>query len=115
MDNVQFTRRDIDELADKLDSVARELSKRERELLLAIFATAAAQAGNGPDTSTGTLPAAEVSGSPAKGAAPIGQNPADLRHQLLNAFMPGPPPSVSWTIKVTPPPDPFRGPPPDQQ
>ena len=110
MDNLQFTRNEIMRLADKLDSVAHEFTETEREVLLAIFATAAAQAGNGPDKTIGTLPAAEVGGSPAKGAAPIGENPAGLRDQLLNAYLPGPPPSISWSIKVTPPPAPVRAP-----
>lgn len=98
MADLEFTREDIDELAGKLNSVARELSSKERHLLLAIFAIAADQAGNGPDTTTGTLPTAEIQ----KPSAEM-RRPEDLREQLLTAYVPGPPPAASWSTKVTPP------------
>jgi hypothetical protein len=71
MTNVPFSRQVIEELADKLDSLQSQLSDRERELLLAIFSAARDRVR--PDH-------AEV-------GTEVTQ--ADLRGQLLNAFIPG--------------------------
>ncbi len=68
----QFTRREIEGLADKLDPIQSQLTERERELLLAIFSAAR----------DGVRPA--PAGAPETAAAT-----ADLREQLLNAFIPG--------------------------
>ncbi len=103
MADLEFTREDIEELTGKLNSVAGRHSATERDLLLAIFATAATRAGNGPDTTTGTLPTARVNDNREKA-----HRPEDLRDQLLKAYIPGPPPSVSWWTKVTPPPAPYE-------
>jgi hypothetical protein len=110
MADLEFSWKEFKELTDKLSMVASELPASQWALLLAIFATAADRAESGPDKTTGTLPAVEVSDHPAKIAAPRGDSPADLRDQLLHAFIPGPPPSIPWGIKITPPPEPVRPP-----
>jgi hypothetical protein len=110
MADLEFSWKEFKGLTDKVSQVAPELSASQWNLLLAIFAAAADRAESSPDKMSGTLPAAEVSDHPAKAEDPGGKNSADLRDQLLHAYMPGPPPSLSWGIKITPPPEPIRAP-----
>jgi hypothetical protein len=110
MADLQFSWKDVNELTRRLSSVAHELSEAEWALLLAIFATAADRVESGPDKAIGTLPAAEISDGPQQIESPRRQNSADLRDQLLHAYIPGPPPSVPLAIKITPPPEPLRAP-----
>jgi hypothetical protein len=113
MADLQFSWKDVNELTRRLSSVAHELSEAEWALLLAIFAIAAGQVESAPDKASGTLPAAEISDSPQQAESPRRQNSADLVNQLLHAYIPGPPPSIPWAIKITPPPEPIRGPEPN--
>jgi hypothetical protein len=110
MADLEFSWREFKELTDKVSTVAHELSKSQWSLLLAIFAAAADRAESGPDKTTGTLPAVEISDHPTKIEAPRDHSSADLLDQLLHAYMPGPPPSIPWDIKITPPPEPIRPP-----
>lgn len=69
MSDLQFSRAEIEDLARKLGSLQAELSERERQLLVAIFAAARIEVRSISDDS---------------GGAAV----ADLRRQLLEAFIP---------------------------
>ncbi len=73
MPKLDFTREEIEELAQKLDSLQSQLSDRDRLLLLAIFAAASNQVWNKEE----------------KGLGATEPTLADLRKELLNAFLPG--------------------------
>jgi hypothetical protein len=72
MTELEFSRGDIEDLAQKLDSFRSQLSEREQKLLLAIFWAASDKVRHSPadepDTTEVTI--------------------TDLREQLLNAFIP---------------------------
>ena len=67
MGELEFTRAEVENLAQKLDSPQLQLSAKEKALLLAIF-SAASNRVRPADTARPTL--------------------ADLRDELLNAFIP---------------------------
>jgi hypothetical protein len=108
MAELQFSWNDVSELTRRLSLIAHELSESEWALLLAIFATSADRVESGPVKGQGTLPAAEISDAPHEIASPRSEHSAQLRDQLLRAYVPGSPPSVSWSIKITPPPTPVH-------
>jgi hypothetical protein len=116
-DIVEFSRREIERLTQKLHAKATGLDRRERELLLAIFSAASAHV------------------APHKPAQAHGlEEPslADLKDQLLNAFIPGgddkfiivcrigvnpfppPPPPPQPSPSPPPPLSPSPPPPPDE-
>ncbi|MBV9203983.1 MAG: hypothetical protein JO037_00965 [Actinobacteria bacterium] len=113
MANLEFSRQEIESLARKLSEVMRDLSERETELLLAIFAAAAERATPVGLGGGAALPAFEIRIPPGEGRD---EALTDLRAQLLNAYVPGNEPSTISTFKVVgtpigwPPPPP---PPPD--
>lgn len=73
MSELQFSRTEIEGLAQKLDSPQSQLSEREKQLLLAIFSAARDQVrSSGPETS---------------GEAEV--TLTNLRERLLNSFIPG--------------------------
>jgi hypothetical protein len=72
MSDLQFSRAEIESLAQKLDSMQEQLSEREKQLLLAIFAAA----GN------------HVRSSKPKDSGGADITLADLLGQLLIAFSP---------------------------
>jgi hypothetical protein len=72
MAEMEFSRREAEDLARKLDSPQLQLSERERELLLAIFWTAGNQVGRNEEKSSGQTETLQ-----------------SLREELLNAFIPG--------------------------
>jgi hypothetical protein len=73
MAELEFTRRQVEDLARKLDSPESQLSERERALLLAIFSAASIQ----------------VRPSGAEGSGRTEATLANLREELVNAFIPG--------------------------
>jgi hypothetical protein len=73
MAELEFTRREVEDLARKLDSPQSQLSERERVLLLAIFSAASSRVRRGGAESTGQAEAAL----------------ANFREGLVNAFIPG--------------------------
>jgi hypothetical protein len=73
MNDLEFSRSDIVDLATKLDSLKTQLSDNERKLLLAIFSAASSQVWQLGST------AAAVPGEPTL---------TDLREQLIKAFIP---------------------------
>lgn len=72
MSDLQFSRAEIEGLAQKLDSLQAQFSEREKQLLLAIFAAA----GN------------QVRSSDPEDSAGADITLTDLREQLLIAFTP---------------------------
>jgi hypothetical protein len=103
MAELHFSWRDISELTKRLSSVAHELTEVEWALLLAIFAAAAERVESGEGEANGTLPAARISDYPHRIESPRHLDPAELRNQLLHAYIPGSPVSVYWAHKITPP------------
>ena len=88
MDKVPFSQADINGLAEQLSTLT-SLTDPQRKLLLAIFAAAADRAT--PTTTPGeaTLPAAEIKPQTSGPGAGTPVDPADLKQQLLNAYIPG--------------------------
>jgi hypothetical protein len=74
MTAVQFSRQEIEDLAQKLDSLSPELSPHERQVLVAIFSSASVR----------------VASMPPARLAPPEVTVASLREQLLDAFVPDP-------------------------
>ena len=72
MSDLEFSRRDAEDLARKLDSAELRLSDKERVLLLAIFSAASGQVRRGD----------------VEGADPGEPTLTDLREQLVKAFVP---------------------------
>jgi hypothetical protein len=70
---LEFSRSDVESLAQKLDTLKPQLSGQQQALLVAIFAAAADQVR--PAGSSGSADITEL-------------NLADLRDQLLNSFAP---------------------------
>jgi hypothetical protein len=88
MADVEFTRKDIEDLARKLSTLQPFLSDQERQLLLAIFATAADHAeSTGPGGAS--LPAASIRGQEADAGAADQVTAEGLQQQLLSAYVPG--------------------------
>jgi len=73
MAELEFSRREVEELARKLDSPQLQLSERERVLLLAVFSVASNQVRHSDTESSGRTEATL----------------ANLREELVNAFIPG--------------------------
>ena len=85
--DLHFTLAQVTSLAEKLSKV-QGLSTEERDLLLAIFAAAAARAKViNEKAGTSTLPEAEVSSQASKPSDDV--TPEILQSQLLNAYIPG--------------------------
>jgi hypothetical protein len=74
MPHVEFSRQEIDDLAEKLGPVTAQLDPREQTLLLAIFAIA------GHHVTIHFPPDGSDDGKQAAG---------DFKEQILNAFIPG--------------------------
>lgn len=88
MANLEFSQKDIEDLARKLSTLQPFLSDQERALLLAIFAAAAGSAKPfGP--SGATLPKAGIAGQAAVAGTAAPVTAADLQQQLLGAYVPG--------------------------
>lgn len=110
MASLTFTQREIDELTERIGSLASGLSESQRRLLLAIFAAGLGEVQGSPENKSETLPAPEVSGGPqqvqdppAKVQDPPAVDAAKLRDQLRQSFVPGgPPPPRPLVIRVTP-------------
>jgi hypothetical protein len=74
MENFEFSRQEIEDLAGQLDALGTQLTERERILLLAIFSAAGQHV---------------AIHAPPKGSGDTEQTLADLKEQILNAFIPG--------------------------
>jgi hypothetical protein len=86
MDDLEFSRQDIENLTQKLSTL--ELTEQERELLLAIFAAAADRARpSGPGEAT-LPPASSARAGEAEAATDEQETLADLQQQLLDAYTP---------------------------
>jgi hypothetical protein len=104
-----FTHRDVEELTLALSKMAvhNHLPREQRDLLLSIFAAAKGHVEVGEDDTKGTISGAGVKrGGVIEG--PEGKEVEALRNQLLNAYMPGGPPTGGSQAMVSPP----KGPPP---
>jgi hypothetical protein len=87
MPELQFNRKDIEDLTRKVGTLAPYLSDEERALLLAIFAAASTHAA--PRTRAATLPTADTE-RPDRGAeTPREATFGDLQRQLLDAYVAG--------------------------
>jgi hypothetical protein len=85
----EFNLNDVKSLAGKLSAAKLNLSEQERQLLLAIFAAAAARAVvTDLKATTSTLPQAAIMVQ-AAGAGGPNVNLEELQNQLLNAYIPG--------------------------
>jgi hypothetical protein len=73
MAELEFTRTEVEDLAQKLDAPQSQLTRRERALVLAIFSAARNL----------------VRPSGAEGSVAIDATLANLREELVNAFIPG--------------------------
>jgi hypothetical protein len=74
MTEFMFNRRDIESLAEKLDTLGPQLSEHEQKLLVAIFSAAAERTREaGPQGTAGTTAGIELT---------------QLREQLVNSFLP---------------------------
>jgi hypothetical protein len=82
MTKLEFTRRDVENLAEKLGSPQLGLSERERVLLLAIFSAASDR----------------VRRADVEGYGKVELTLADLREQLVRAFIPGD--STDYSLEV---------------
>ncbi len=96
MAGVYFSREEIRGLAGKVARIGDLLSPKERTLLLAIFAAAAASAEPAAGDHGPSLPIPEVprqEGEPGTGEQGSGDDEetelGDLQTQLLNAYIPG--------------------------
>jgi hypothetical protein len=91
MADMEFTQQDIQNLTRKLATLDPYFSDRERDLLLAIFATAAERAKPYGSQHGGTLPQAVSSVPPPGHGAGTGQQASlpRLQQQLLSAYVPG--------------------------
>lgn len=80
MADLEFNRREIEDLARKLSTLESSLTVQERALLLAIFAAAADRANQ---TGPGVAALPQASGTDEEATL------ADLQQQLLSAHTPG--------------------------
>jgi hypothetical protein len=113
MADLQFSRQEIADLAQKLTTIASDLSERETSLLVAIFAAAADRATPAGPGGGATLPRYEIRIWPGEAGYEEGVNLLDLKQELLNAFIPGNDFNFFVTGKVVgPPPPKVVGPPP---
>jgi hypothetical protein len=89
MDDLEFNRQDIENLAQKVASLWPTLSERERRLLQAIFANAAGKASPPGQDQPATLPAASSSAQPLQPGADYDATLANYQQQLLSAYIAG--------------------------
>jgi hypothetical protein len=89
MADLEFNRRDIESLAQKVASLLPQLSGTERDLLQAIFANAASNASPPSPNQPATLPAASDSAPPLPPGAGEDAALANYQQQLLTAYTPG--------------------------
>jgi hypothetical protein len=92
MADVKFKLKDIEALAAKLSALEQFLTRKDRDLLVAIFAAAAGriEVSDPAARTEGTLPATQTKQSQEPGPGPGGQDPLSvLQQQLLNSFIPG--------------------------
>jgi hypothetical protein len=89
MANLEFSRRDIEGLTEKVASLYGTLSPQELALLLAIFAAAAGITNPPSQNQPSTLPTASSSGPPLAAGANYDATRAYFQQQLLNAYTPG--------------------------
>ena len=92
MANLTFTLKEIKDLAHKVSALDQFLSKKERELLLAIFASAAESVTRNK-AGRGVFPA------PEQGADKTTLE--DLQQELLNAYIAGNEPPHGIAAKIT--------------
>ena len=88
MDDVQFSLEEITGLAQELSTLAT-LTPEQRQLLLAIFAAAADRATPATTPGKASLPAIGIKPLTSESGASTPVDPADLKQQLLNAYVPG--------------------------
>jgi hypothetical protein len=86
MENLEFSRKELEDLARKVGTLQPFLSDKERKLLLAIFASAEHHV-TVPGTDRGVFPAVNVLAQELEEE----ESPslADLQRQLLNSYIPG--------------------------
>lgn len=89
MDNLEFSHRDIANLAERLSAIDPPLDDQESQLLVAIFAAAATLAVPTEGFRQATLPEFVISTEPRSPDTGEDVSLTDLRYQLLNAFIPG--------------------------
>jgi hypothetical protein len=89
MADLEFSRRDIEGLTEKVASLYATLSPTELALLLAIFAAAAGTAKPPGQNQPSTLPMASSSGPPLATGANYDATRAYYQQQLLHAYTPG--------------------------
>jgi hypothetical protein len=89
MADLEFDRRDIEGLTQKLAKLWPDFSPQERALLLAIFASAAGNANPPGQNQPATLPAASDSAPPLAAGADYKATLANYQQQLLTAYTPG--------------------------
>jgi hypothetical protein len=89
MDNVEFSSEDIKNLAERLSAIDPPLDGQESQLLVAIFAAAATLAVPAGPFRRAMLPEFAISTEPQSPDAGEDVSLADLKYQLLNAFIPG--------------------------
>ena len=90
MADVEFNRKNIEDLARKLSALDQSLSEKERELLIAIFAAAVSRT-EVPSKGHGTLPGIETN-QPQEPVSGGHETLSELQRQLLNSYIPGRPP-----------------------
>ena len=89
MADLEFNKKDIEGLAQKLAKHWGDFSEQERALLLAIFGAAAGQANPPDQNQPATLPLASDSAQPLPAGADYAQALANYQQQLLTAYTPG--------------------------
>ena len=89
MADLQFSQKDIEDLAQKLSNVQPPLTEQESTLLLAIFAAAAYRAKPSGPGGGATLPGFEIRNQPPEAKPEEQVSLTDLKQQLLNAYIPG--------------------------
>lgn len=89
MADLEFSRQDIENLTQKVASLWPTLSDTERDLLQAIFASAADNANPPGLNQPSTLPAASDSAQPLPAGAGYEAVLASYQQQLLTAYIPG--------------------------
>jgi hypothetical protein len=89
MADLEFNKKDIENLAQKLATLWGDFSEQERSLLLAIFALAAGHAKPPGPKQSATLPSASNSAAPLADPADYRATLAYYQQQLLTAYIAG--------------------------
>ena len=89
MANLEFSKQDIQSLAQKLATLWGQFSPQERDLLLAIFANAASNVNPPGLQQPATLPAASDSAQALAAGANYEATLANYQQQLLSAYIAG--------------------------